>query len=199
MKVAHRKTWFDEERWTRFLMGGPNYDDSGNITNPDIPVGNWYQDKYRTTESIQADFNIEWGGQGDLHGSIVTGGNYALFDQDNMIFWDIGCCGQSTPPRGNTLNIVNPPTDPNNSDWGFSTFKEDYEKNNWEDEIVHSERAGLWAISNTYFAGDRGNIVLGTRRSYSLGGENYVLRGTRYDNRGNQTDQFGGYKKSLNT
>ena len=199
MKVAHRKTWYDEERWTRFLMGGPNYDDSGNITNPDIRIGNWFQDKFRETESLQADFNIEWGGQDGLHGSIVTGGNYFIFDQDNLIFWDIGCCGQSTPPRGNTINIANPSTDPNHPDWGFSTFKSDYELNNWEDRINHSERAGLWAISNTYFAGDRGNIVLGTRRSYSLAGENYVLRGTRYDNRGNQTDQFGGDTQSLNT
>ncbi|MDE0767970.1 MAG: TonB-dependent receptor [Opitutaceae bacterium] len=199
MKLAHRKTWFDEERWTRFMMGGPQYDATGNITNPDIQVGNWFQDKYRETETIQADFNIEWRAQNGMHGSIVTGGNYFIFDQDNMIFWDFGCCGQSTPKRGNTLNVVNPPTDPSDSDWGFSTFKQDYELNNWEDKIVHAERGALWALSNTYFANDRGNIVLGMRRSYSFAGENSVLNGTRYDNRGNQTDTFGGETQSLDT
>jgi len=199
MKLAYRKTYFDEERWTRFMMQGPTLDESRNIENPDLRVGNWFQSKEREGETLQADFNIEWAAENGLNGTITTGGNYFVTDLDNLIFWDIGCCGQSNPPRGNTINIANPSTDPNSPQWSFSTFMDDFELNNWEDQITHAERAAVWALSNTYFADNRGNILIGARRSYSLGGDNYVLRGTRHDNRGNQNDVFGGNTRFLNT
>ncbi len=199
MKLAYRKTYFDEKRWTRFMGQGATLDASGNVVNPNLRVGNWYQSKEREGETLQADFNFEWDLENGLNGSITTRGNYFKIDLDNLIFWDIGCCGQSTPPRGNTINILNPSTDPNSPDWSFSTFMDDYVLNNWEDQITHAERAAVWALSNTYFANDRGNILVGARRSYSLGKENHVLRGTRFDNRGNQRDILGGNTQSLNT
>jgi iron complex outermembrane receptor protein len=199
MKLAYRKTWFDEERWTRFMMAGASLDASGNVKNPDLRVGNWFQSKERVGETLQADFNFEWDGKNGLNGSITTGGNYFVSDFDNLIFWDINCCGQSNAVRGNTINIINPSRDPNSQDWSFSTFKQDYVLNNWEDQITHGERAAVWALSNTYFANERGNFLVGARKSYSLGKENSVLRGTRFDNRGNQNDQFGGNTQSLDT
>ncbi len=199
MKLSYRKTWFDEERYTRFMMQGASLDGSGNVINPDLRVGNWYQSKEREGETLQADFNFDWRMDNGLNGTITAGGNYFINDLDNIIHWDIGSSGQSNPPRGNTINILNPSTDPNSPDWSFSTFKTDAGLNNWEDQITHGERGALWVMSNTYFANDRGNILIGARKTYAFGDENSVLRATRFDNRGNSTDQFGGNTQSLET
>lgn len=182
--LRYRHSNFSEPfRATRFLNDSI-ITATGIPAQPNIRVRNFVQMKYYTNEMIQEDINFRWA-TNKLNGNVVVGANYSGFDSDNLIFTDIASGSKGL--IGTTINIQNPSPNAKDPMWLFGTTAVNfldpavYQQYNLTDEINHSEKASTWIASNTFFANNRGNILVGYRRSFNIGNKSRNVYGSRYN------------------
>lgn len=182
--LRYRHSKFSEPfRSTRFLADSVT-SETGIPPNPNLRVRNFIQKKYITNEMIQEDINFRWATH-KLNGNVVVGANYSGRDSDNLIFTDIPSGSKGL--IGNTINIQNPSPNANDPMWLFGTTSVNfldpavYQQYNLTDEINHSERASTWIASNIFFASNRGNILVGFRRSFNINNKSSNVYGSRYN------------------